>query len=59
MISFLASIFRGVHFILGISAPPPGHNERVFVFIWLGIVAVLLLLFFGAMYLIPYFYLRH
>jgi hypothetical protein len=59
MIPFLASIFRGVHFVLGISAPPPGHNERTFVFIWLGIAALLLLLFFGAMYLIPQIYVRH
>jgi hypothetical protein len=59
MIPFLASIFRGVHFILGISAPPPGHDERAFVFIWLGIVGLLLLLFVGAIYLIPQIYVHH
>jgi hypothetical protein len=38
MIRFLASVFRGVHFILGITAPPPGHDERRFVLIWLAAV---------------------
>ena len=36
MIQFLAKIFRGFHLIFGISAPPPGGNERAFVFAWLG-----------------------
>jgi hypothetical protein len=38
MISFLANIFRGVSFIMGITAPPPGEDERPFVFLWLGII---------------------
>jgi hypothetical protein len=51
MISFLANIFRGVSFIMGITAPPPGEDERSFVFLWLGIivfVAVFVVLLFYA-----------
>ena len=59
MIHFLASLFRGVHFILGITAPPPGQNERTFVLIWLGVIGAVLLLFAGMLYLIPYFYVHH
>jgi hypothetical protein len=59
MIHFLASLFRGVHFILGITAPPPGQNERTFVLIWLGVIGAVLLLFGGMLYLIPYFYVHH
>jgi len=59
MIRFLASIFRGIHFILGISAPPPGRGERTFVLIWLAVLGGFLLLFAGAIYFIPYIYLRH
>jgi hypothetical protein len=59
MIHFLASFFRGVHFILGITAPPPGHNERTFVLIWLAVIGVLLLLFGGLLYLIPVLYVHH
>lgn len=40
MISFLASIFRGLSYIVGITAPPPGQNERQFVFFWLGIIVI-------------------
>ena len=42
MIKFLANLFRGLSFIFGVSAPPPGENERPFVFMWLGIVVFLL-----------------
>jgi hypothetical protein len=59
MIHFLASLFRGIHFILGITAPPPGQNERTFVLIWLGVIGAVLLLFGGMLYLIPYFYVHH
>jgi hypothetical protein len=38
MIKFLANLFRGVSYIFGVSAPPPGENERPFVFMWLGII---------------------
>ena len=36
MIRFLANIFRGLSYVIGITAPPPGENERSFVFWWLG-----------------------
>jgi hypothetical protein len=39
MIKLLANLFRGVSYIFGVSAPPPGENERPFVFMWLGIIA--------------------
>ena len=59
MIKFLAQIFRGFHYILGISAPPPGTSDRTFVLAWLGaiafIVAVCMILFF---YVIPLYFRR-
>lgn len=58
MIKLLAKFFRGVHFIIGVSAPPPGQNERSFVLMWLGILAFLAT--FGALltYLVPYLYFK-
>jgi hypothetical protein len=41
MITFLAQLFRGLHHIVGISAPPPGASDRKFVFAWLGGIAVI------------------
>ncbi len=59
MIKFLAQLFRGLHFIIGISAPPPGASDRTFVLAWLGgiafIVAFFLILVF---YIIPSLYFR-
>lgn len=50
MIRFLASIFRGLSYVIGITAPPPGQNERLFVFWWLGgivfTLAVLVVIFY-------------
>lgn len=43
VIRFLAGIFRGLSFVVGITAPPPGQDERRFVLLWLGIVAFLIL----------------
>ena len=39
MIRLLASIFRGLSYIVGMTAPPPGENEKRFVLFWLGIIA--------------------
>jgi hypothetical protein len=39
MINLLAKIFRGFSLVFGINAPPPGTDERAFVFLWLGIIA--------------------
>ena len=41
MISLLANLFRGLSFIFGITAPPPEQDQRSFVYMWLVIVAVL------------------
>jgi uncharacterized membrane protein len=57
MIKFLAKIFRGVHFVLGISAPP-GGNERAFVFAWLGILACIVAFCSVLFYVIPHLYFR-
>ncbi len=48
MIRFLAKLFRGLHGIIGITAPPAGQSERSFVLLWVGIL-VLLLAFCGFM----------
>jgi hypothetical protein len=40
MISFLADIFRRMSYVVGISSPPPGEQERQFVFLWLGMIAI-------------------
>jgi hypothetical protein len=59
MIPFLARVFRGVHFVLGMSVPPPEQDERVFVFVWVAVLLVFVALFAGLLYFIPYFYFRH
>jgi len=40
VITFLANIFRRLSYIVGITAPPPGENERPFVFYWLGMIVI-------------------
>ena len=37
MIKFLANLFRGLSYIVGITAPPPEQDQRRFVLMWLGI----------------------
>ena len=39
MIHVLATLFRQLHGIFGITAPPPDKDERSFVLMWLGILA--------------------
>ncbi len=58
MIHFLAKIFRGLHFIFGISAPPLGQNERTFVLAWLGILTCLIAFGMILFYFIPFLYFR-
>jgi len=58
MIKFLASVFRGLHFMLGVTAPPPGQNDRNFVFTWLGIILFFFLFCAFLLYLIPHLYFR-
>jgi hypothetical protein len=60
MIKFLAQLFRGLHFIVGISAPPPGTNDRRFVFTWLGGIAFIVAFFMLLVYyIIPTLYFKH
>jgi hypothetical protein len=60
MIKFLAQLFRGLHYIVGISAPPPGTNDRTFVFAWLGGIAFIAAFFVILdFYIIPFLYFRH
>jgi hypothetical protein len=54
MIKTLASIFRGFSLVFGISAPPPGQDERQFVMLWLGIIAVIILFFVGVLFAISH-----
>jgi hypothetical protein len=42
MIHLLANLFRGLSFIFGVSAPPPEQDQRPFVFMWLGIIVLML-----------------
>jgi nucleoside permease NupC len=58
LIKFLATVFRGIHFIFGISAPTPGHDERRFVLAWLLVIAFFIALSAGLLYAIPHLYVR-
>lgn len=58
MIKLLAKLFRGLHLIFGVSAPPPGQNERSFVLAWLGILACLVAFGTFLIYLIPHLYFK-
>jgi hypothetical protein len=58
MIEFLAKIFRGFHLIFGVSAPPPGQDERKFVLAWLGIIACIIAFCMILFYVIPALYYR-
>jgi hypothetical protein len=59
MIKFLAQLFRGLHYIIGISAPPPGTRDRSFVFAWLGGIAFIVVFGVILFYVIPFLYFRH
>jgi hypothetical protein len=60
MIKFLARLFRGFHYIIGISEPPRGTSERAYVFAWLGGIAFIATFFFILVfYIIPFLYFRH
>ncbi|HEY2821715.1 MAG TPA: hypothetical protein VGJ06_11795 [Candidatus Acidoferrum sp.] len=50
MIKTLADIFRGFSLVFGITAPPPGQDERRFVMLWLGIASVTVLFFVGVFF---------
>ena len=60
MIKFLAQLFRGLHYIVGVSEPPPGTSDRKFVFAWLGGIAFIAAFFVTLVfYIIPFLYFRH
>jgi len=63
MIKFLAQLFPGLHYIVGISAPPPGTSDRMFVFAWLawlgGITFVAAFFLIFLYYIIPFINFRH
>ena len=59
MIKFLARLFRGLHYIVGISEPPPGTSERKFVSMWLVGVAFVAAAFLTLVLIIPFLYFRH
>ena len=52
MIKTLANIFRGFSLVFGITAPPPGQDERKFVMLWLGIVTITVVFFAGVLFAI-------
>jgi hypothetical protein len=54
MIKTLASIFRGFSLVFGITAPPPGQDERRFVMLWLGIVTITIVFFIGVLFAISH-----
>jgi hypothetical protein len=56
MIKRLAEIFRGFSLVFGISAPPPGQDERQFVMLWLGIISITVLFFVAVLFAISHFH---
>jgi len=56
MIKWLAEIFRGFSLVFGISAPPQDQDQRQFVMLWLGIIAVTILFFIGVLFAISHFH---
>jgi hypothetical protein len=59
MIKFLARLFRGLHYIVGISEPPPGTSDRKFVFTWLAGIAFVAAVFVSLIFVIPLLYFTH
>ena len=58
VITFLASVFRGVSFIVGMTAPAPGEEERRFVFLWLGVIGAVIVACVLLFYLISHVAVR-
>jgi hypothetical protein len=58
MIKYLARLFRGFHYIIGISEPPPGTSDRTFVFAWLAAIAFVVAIFVSLIFVIPLLYFR-
>jgi hypothetical protein len=58
VIKFLADLFRGLHYIVGISEPPPNTSDRKFVFNWLVGIAFVAAVFVALVLIIPFLYFR-
>jgi hypothetical protein len=54
MVPFLARIFRQFHLIVGVTAPPPGVEEKKFVLIWLAVIGVVIAWSALVLYLMVY-----
>ena len=54
MIHFLARLFRQIHGIVGITAPPEGTKDRKVVLIWLIVLVVILVWCAALLYLMLY-----
>jgi hypothetical protein len=60
MIKLLAQLFRGVHYVVGISVPPPSTSDRTFVFAWLlGIALIVAFFMFLVYFLSSFLNFRH
>jgi hypothetical protein len=59
MIKILARLFRGLHYIVGISEPPPDTSDRKFVFTWLVGIAFVAVVFVILILIVPFLCLRH
>ena len=51
IVKFLAGIFRGASFVVGISAPAREEDERRFVYLWLAMIGIVII-FFGLLFLV-------
>jgi len=58
VIKFLADLFRGLHYIVGISEPPPNTSDRKFVFTWLVGIPFVAAVFVALVLIIPFLYFR-
>ena len=59
MIKFLANLFRQLHIVIGITAPPPepdARAERAFVFTWIAMIILVVAVFAALFYVILKFY---
>jgi len=55
MIKFLANLFRELHIIIGITAPPPKQDqraERTFVYTWIAMILLVAAVFAALFYLL-------
>jgi hypothetical protein len=52
-------MFRGLHMVVGISAPPRDQNKRVFVFTWLAIIGGFLALCVALAFFSFHYLLQH